>query len=61
MSTPAKPRTVEQLDLQAIVAAWTVPGPAPDVHRRAQEKVRRQMPVLARALDRAAQHVTARG
>ena len=38
----------------AIVAAWTRPGPRPDLHRRCRAEVRRLMPLLGRALDRAA-------
>lgn len=40
--------------LDAIVAAWTEPGPNPFWHKRARMAVHRAMPELARALDRAA-------
>ena len=58
MFTPSTPRGRSAYDhlppLDAIVKAWTVPGPHPDWHRRAQNEVRRAMPTLARALDEAA-------
>ena len=58
MHTPTTPAGLRSLDdedaLAAIVSAWTVPGPRPRWHQAAQGEVRRAMPVLARALDRAA-------
>lgn len=58
MRTPTTPRGRAAYDhlppLEAIVKAWTEPGPSPYWHRTAQDQVRRAMPVLARALDRAA-------
>ena len=36
----------------AVYDAWNNPGPAPDVHRRAQQWLRQHWPVLAQALDR---------
>jgi hypothetical protein len=37
---------------QAVLKAWTRPGPRPDWHRKMQDEVRKVMPLLARALDR---------
>lgn len=58
MRTPTTPRGRAAYDhlppFDAIVKAWTEPGPSPYWHREAQDQVRRAMPVLARALDRAA-------
>ena len=58
MHTPSTPRGRAAYDhlphLDAIVEAWTTPGPRPTWHRRAQDEVRKAMPVLAHALDRAA-------
>jgi hypothetical protein len=42
--------------LADIVAAWTIEGPHPPVHRRAVTHLRDTWPKLARALDAAAQH-----
>ena len=39
---------------RAVKDAWTVPGRSPGVHRAWQERLRREWPVLARALDRLA-------
>ena len=36
----------------AVLMAWSEPGSNPEYHRLMQNEVRRQMPVLARALDR---------
>ena len=56
MRTPSTPRGRAAYDhlppLEAIIRAWTEPGPRPDWHRRAQDEVRRAMPTLAHALDR---------
>ena len=46
--------TPDEADVQAVVAAWTNPGINPPYHRRAQAKLRREWPTLARALDRLA-------
>lgn len=43
-----------EADLRRILAAWFEPGPAPRVHRRAQQRVRQLMPVLASRIERAA-------
>lgn len=40
--------------LTQLYEAWTVPGPVPTLHERKKERVRREMPVLAAALDRMA-------
>lgn len=40
-----------------VVAAWTVQGPAPDLHRSMQARLRREWPILARALDKLAREV----
>ena len=57
MRTPVTSRGRAAYDhlppLEAIVKAWTEPGPSSYWHREAQDQVRRAMPVLARALDRA--------
>jgi hypothetical protein len=37
--------------VRAVIAAWTVPGPVPDYHRRMQNKLRQGWPALANALD----------
>lgn len=37
----------------AIRLAWTNPGPDPQYHEAMKKRVRKDMPVLARALDRA--------
>ena len=59
MDTPTTPAGREQLDrldpLEAAVVAWTTPGNYPYWHELAREEVRRSMPLLARALDRAAE------
>ena len=58
MRTPITPRGRTAYDhlppYDAIVKAWTEQGLSPYWHREAQGQVRRAMPVLARALDRAA-------
>jgi hypothetical protein len=33
------------------IAAWVVPGPRPDIHAEAQDRLRREWPALAGALD----------
>lgn len=40
---------------EAVIAAWVNTGPNPQWHRRCQDVVRQQMPLLARALDRLAE------
>lgn len=40
--------------LARIIRAWRDPGPRPDVHARAKDRLRREWPALARALDSAA-------
>ena len=37
--------------VQAVIDAWTVEGPVPEYHRAAQDRLRRDWPVLADALD----------
>jgi hypothetical protein len=37
---------------EAVRLAWQTPGPNPHWHTQMQAKVREQMPLLARALDR---------
>lgn len=39
--------------LEDALAAWTIYGPAPDLHRVAREQVNRIMPRLGKALDQA--------
>jgi len=36
----------------AVLMAWSEPGDFPRYHKKMQEEVRKNMPVLARALDR---------
>lgn len=43
--------------VDAVLCAWTVPGPVPAYHAAMQQQVRDAMPLLARALDRAANPV----
>ena len=43
-----------EMDLRRILAAWFEPGPAPHLHRSAQRKVRRLMPVLVQRIERVA-------
>jgi hypothetical protein len=51
--TPAGLRSLDHLGpLDAVVRAWTDPGPHPQWHRKMQAEVRDSMPLLARALDR---------
>jgi hypothetical protein len=38
----------------AITAAWLDPGPNPGFHMRMKQNVRRDMPLLARAIERLA-------
>lgn len=40
---------------QAVLLAWTNPGPHPDWHTKMQERLRLEMPLLAHNLDRLAQ------
>lgn len=39
--------------LEAALQAWTTPGPDPFYHEAVKDGIRRLMPLLARALDRA--------
>lgn len=54
--TPTTPEGLQQFDhlpaAEAVVLAWVVPGHAPRYHRDMQDLVRKQMPVLARAIER---------
>jgi len=64
VTTPTTPEGLARYDdlppLDAIVAAWTEPGSHPEWHRRQKAEVWRRMPLLARALDRAAAEATMR-
>lgn len=42
----------DQSPAEAARLAWSNPGRSPETHRKAQDMVRSQMPLLARALDR---------
>ena len=57
-TTPTTPEGLRRYDhlpaLNAVVAAWTEPGQRPEWHEKMRERVRLEMPLLARALDRAA-------
>lgn len=56
--TPTTPRGLRRYDdlppAEAVVQAWTSPGPRPDWHHACVAEVRAAMPLLARALDRLA-------
>jgi hypothetical protein len=56
--TPTTEAGLRRLDslpaAEAVLVAWTAPGPRPDWHFKMQAEVRDSMPVLARALDRLA-------
>lgn len=58
--TPITERGLRQYDkltpVRAILDAWTVPGNNPAAHAEAQRIVRAAMPLLGRALDRAARY-----
>jgi hypothetical protein len=58
MSTPTSPEGLRRYDglppVEAVVRAWTEPGPRPDWHERMRREVQSTMPLLARALDRLA-------
>ena len=41
-------------DVEAVVRAWTEAGPRPDLHRRAQRRLRKDWPTLAAAIERLA-------
>lgn len=41
--------------LEAALWAWTTPGPDPFYHEAVKDDIRRLMPLLGRALDRAEQ------
>lgn len=55
--TPVTDEGLKQYDnesqLEAILNAWNNPGRSPWLHLRQQNKLRKALPVLARALDRA--------
>ena len=42
---------MRQDGIQEIVDAWVTPGPKPEYHKAAQERLRIEWPTLARALD----------
>ena len=56
MATPTTDEGLEHFDDLppglAVALAWSEPGENPQWHRKMQAEVRKQMPVLARALDR---------
>lgn len=39
-------------EIQAVIDAWTVPGPQPEYHYAAQRRLRIEWPALAQALDK---------
>lgn len=52
-------RSLDHLpSLTAARLAWSKPGSNPKHHEEMKRQVRRQMPLLARALDRADQDIT---
>lgn len=55
---PVTPEGLAQFDNlpaeEAVLKAWTETGPYSDYHQHVQNQIRRQMPVLGRALDRLA-------
>lgn len=57
MTTPTTPEGLAQYDHlpwpEAALLAWTEPGCHPEWHWRCRNRVREEMPLLARALDRA--------
>jgi hypothetical protein len=56
MKTPTTDNGLRKYDhlpaIEAVGLAWNIPGANPSWHRQMQAKVREQMPLLARALDR---------
>lgn len=64
MKTPTSPDGLTQFDHlppeEAVVRAWLEVGPRPVWHEAQREKVRRRMPLLARALYRLSEHLEAR-
>lgn len=56
--TPITPGGLRKLDglpaAEALVRAWTEPGPAPRLHEQERAELHRRMPLVARALDRLA-------
>lgn len=50
----ARERAAQQPALDAVLNAWTQPGPRPAWHQARQDDVRAAMPLLADALDRLA-------
>jgi hypothetical protein len=57
-TTPVTPAGLRQYDhmvpIDAVMAAWFIAGDNPVWHHRMQRRVRKSMPLLARALDRLA-------
>lgn len=57
MDTPTTPEGLTAYDhlppLDAVLMAWEVPGSNVEWHEKMRERVRLEMPLLARALDRA--------
>jgi len=37
--------------VEAVRRAWNEPGPRPDIHRKAQARLRREWPALAKAVE----------
>lgn len=56
MRTPVtesgKKRYDDKDPVEAIVAAWTNPGPKPSWHREMQMELHSRMPLVARAIER---------
>ena len=54
--TPRTPEGLRSLDdlppAEAVLRAWTDPGPNPEWHERTRHELHGSMPLLARALDR---------
>lgn len=45
-------KLTRQVAVQAVIEAWTDPGPYPEYHYRMQASLREQWPTLGYALDR---------
>lgn len=52
---PAAPAGINISTVQAVLDAWTDPGPVPAYHQMMQYRLRTEWPVLAIALDAATQ------
>jgi hypothetical protein len=42
---------VSEPEVRRVIAAWTSPGPVPEYHAQWVERLRREWPTLANALD----------